>query len=139
MTEQPATTKYLVSERFEDAVKALRAALLERGVRITGELNLSDRIHRQLMVGTPPCLVLFVSPSSEVLESVAADPGAVGRSLLHIVVSGRGLQSEVHMLRVLPANNPVLDGRLTAALSRLQGEIAQSIETIGMRISVLTG
>jgi len=136
MAGEPATNTYLIAQPFDRAVELLRKALSRANLKITGELNMSGWIQRQLLIGTAPCLVLLVSPVTSVIEGFATDPCPPALTPLHIVVSARGAQTEIHVLRVLPREDGPLDRVAVAALGRLQTAISQAIEKIGMRASL---
>ena len=133
MAGEPATSTYLIAQPFDRAVKLLRNVLSRANLKITGELNMSGRIQRQLLIGTAPCLVLFASPSTPFAVVFAAEPCPAALTPLHIVVSARGSETEIHVLRVLPREDGPLDRAAVAALGRLQAAISQAIEKIGMR------
>jgi uncharacterized protein (DUF302 family) len=121
MAEENATSTYVIAEPFDLAVRLVRKVLAEASLKITGEMNMSGRIQRALWIQTAPCLVLFASPAA-----FAAEPDAAGLTPLHIVISARGEQTDVHVLKVLPRDSEVS--------SRLKAAIAEAIETIGMRV-----
>jgi hypothetical protein len=130
MAEEQATSTYLIAEPFERAVKIVRRALSGANLKLTGELNLSGRIQKHLLIDTAPCLLLFASPAAPVdLSHASLTP-------LHIVVSGKGSQTEIHVLRVLPRDNGPLDRVAVAALGELQSTISQAIARIGMRAAL---
>jgi hypothetical protein len=135
MAEEQATSTYLIAEPFERAVKIVRRALAGANLKLTGELNLSGRIQRQLLIDTAPCLLLFACPATPI---PATSVGLSQASLtpLHIVVSGRGSQTEIHVLRVMPRDNGPLDRVAVAALGELQSTISQAIGRIGMRAAL---
>lgn len=134
MADEPATTTYLVSEPFEVAVRSLRKVLADGNLKLAGELDMSGRIRQSLLIGTAPCLVLFVAASPGAFEEFGADPRvAAALTPLHIVVSARGSQTAIHVLRVLPASHISLDRQSMEALRNLQTQIAQAVERIGMR------
>ena len=133
MTEENATTTYLIPEPFDQTVKLLRKLLPAAGLRITGELNMSGRIQKALLIGTAPCLVLFASPGAPISDRQEADPCGAVLTPLHIVLSARGLQTEVHVLRVRPRDEWPVGRTTVAALGNLQAAISRAIEKIGMR------
>ena len=136
MAGESATITYLIARPFEQAVKLLRKVLSRANLKITGELNMSGRIQRRLLITTPPCLVLFASPATPIIEGAVPEPGPAALTPLHVVVSARGSQTEIHILRVLPREDGPLDRVAVAALGRLQAAISQAIEKIGMRASL---
>jgi uncharacterized protein (DUF302 family) len=134
MAEQLATITYSIAEPFLQTLKSLRRAFFAQGLKVSKELNISSRIRQKLLIGTDPCAVLLVSPSAETGRALASDPCAAGLTPMHVVVSSRGDQSEVHILSVLPADATSVDRMAIAALSRLQAGIVQAVEKIGMRV-----
>jgi uncharacterized protein (DUF302 family) len=76
MADESATTTYSIPEPFDEAVRSLRRVLAEASLKITGELDLSERLQRRLLVNTPPCLVLFASPTTPVLHGPPATLGS---------------------------------------------------------------
>jgi uncharacterized protein (DUF302 family) len=134
MAEQLATITYSIAEPFLQTLKSLRRAFLAQGLKVSKELNISSRIRQKLLISTDPCAVLLVSPSTEVGKTLASDPCAAGLTPMHVVVSSRGYESEVHILRILPADAPSVDRMAKTALSQLQAGIVQAVEKIGMRV-----
>jgi hypothetical protein len=133
MAEELATTTYLVSEPFDLAVKSLRKVLSEANLQLAGELDMSGRIRQSLLIGTAPCRVLFVAAEAAAFEEVGSDPRAAALTPLHVVVSARGSQTEIHFLRALPDQNGPLDRPTMEAFRQLQARIAQAVERIAMR------
>jgi uncharacterized protein (DUF302 family) len=134
MADQPGTITYLIAEPFQQALKSLRRAFSARDLKIVGDLNVSYRIRQRLLIDTAPCVVLYVWP--RLGQTLGADPEATAIAPLHVVVSGRGKQSEVHVLRALPSDRGLLDGRAMAALNQIKAEIGRAIEKIGMRVTL---
>jgi len=134
MTAEAITTTYSIAEPFAEARKCLRAALAARDLRVTGELDLSERIWRRLRISMEPCVVMLVWPSARLLRVMAVSRSTPLFLPLHVVVSGRGGKTEIHLL-----NRPRLaDKALMAAIGQLQFEVAQAVETIGMRPSLVS-
>jgi uncharacterized protein (DUF302 family) len=136
MAEEPATTTYVIAGAFDQAVKSVRHALAEARLRIVGELNMSGRMQRELRMKTAPCLVLFASPAAPEAADLFADRRAGAVTPLHIVISARGPQTEVHILRFVPRENGLLNAPAAAVLGRTQTAISQAIERLGMRADV---
>lgn len=133
MADESATTTYSIPEPFDEAVKSLRRVLAEAGLKITGELDLSGRLQRRLLVDTPPCLVLFAGPASPVLNGPSGHPGAAALMPLHIVVAAHGSQTEIHVLKIPPPHDGPQDASAMAVLGRFRTQLSQAIEKIGMR------
>ena len=131
MTGEPAITTYSVPERFEVALKLIRAALVRAGLSVQGELDLSRRIQRSLGIDTARSKVLYIC-SKRSQESINIRP-EVGILLpLHIVVSAHGGQTEIHSLASLPSNSDKPAPELAAAVNGLQDEVSRAIEKIAM-------
>ena len=133
MADGPATTTYSIPEPFDEAVRSLRRVLAEAGLKITGELDLSGRLQRSLLVDTPPCLVVFAGPATPVLNGPSEHPGAAGLTPLHIVVAARGSQTEIHVLRIPLPQDDMRDASAMAVLGRFRAQLSQALEKIGMR------
>jgi uncharacterized protein (DUF302 family) len=133
MPDEPATTTYSIPEPFDRAVISLRRVLAETGLKITGELDLSGRLQRRLLVDTPPCLVLFAGPATPVFSGPSGYPGAAALTPLHIVVSAHGSQTEIHVMRIPPPRDGLPDTSAMAVLGRFRSQLSQAIEKIGMR------
>lgn len=133
MAEENATCMYVIDEPFPKALKCMRTALAGANLRITGEIDLSVRIRRTLLVNIPPCSVLFVSPSTRATGERAADPCGAALTPLHVVVSARGSQTEVHFLKARPRLDEALDQPVLATVEQLQRALSQTLEKIGMR------
>lgn len=134
MADRPAIITYSIAEPFPQALKSLRRAFAAQGLKVSKEVNVSSRIRQNLRIGTDPCVVLLVSPLAETGTLLASDSCAAGLTPMHVVVSSRGSQADVHILRISSADAGVLDRAAMATLARLHAEIVQAVEKIGMRI-----
>lgn len=130
MPEHPATITYSIPASFPQALKSLRSAFVAQGLKVSKEVNISNRIRQNLMIGTDPCVVLLVSP-------LADDACASGLTPMHVVVSSHGSQTEVHVLRILPAEAESLDIHAKTALNQVQSGILHAVEKIGMRVTLI--
>lgn len=133
MATELATATYLVSEPFEPAVRALRKVLADANLKLSGELDMSGHIWERLLIGSAPCRVLFVAATPAEFEELGAGPSAAALTPLHVVVSARGSQTEIHLLRALPAQDGRPDGSTMEVFRQLQSRIAQAVERIAMR------
>jgi len=134
MAEEPATITYSIAEPFEQALKMVRRVLIGRGLEVSGQLDISSRIRQRLLIGTAPCVVLLVAPSA--LLGKVLGSSAAGLTPLHVVVSSRGMQSEVHVLRILSNEGGLLDRHARAAVNQIQAQILEGIEKIGIRVTL---
>ena len=133
MNEEQTTSTFRIAEPFAAALKAVRSALSCSGVSISGELDLSDRLERSLNLNLPPCVVLFGSLPVLMTRDLADDPCTAALAPLHIVISARGPQTEVHLLRALPLCADGVPPWALACLGRLQATVYRAIERIGVR------
>jgi len=124
--ERAATTTYWVAGSFEETIHVLREALAVENLQLAGELDVAQRLREKLLIGTAPCRVLFVTAKA------SGDARAAALLPLHIVISAAGSQTEIHMMRRLPAQ----DGLSAMVLRQLQTRVARAIEKIGMRASL---
>ena len=132
MTGETAATTYSIPESFEEALKLIRAVLARAGLSVVGELDISGRIQRSLGIGMAQCRVLYVCSRQSILEAISVCP-AVGIFLpLHLVVSARGEQTEIHVLASLPSNGC---DPLASAVNGVQDEVSRAIEKIAMQRS----
>ncbi|HUA63151.1 MAG TPA: hypothetical protein VML19_30635 [Verrucomicrobiae bacterium] len=133
MLEEKTTCTYRIDEPFSRALKQLRKALAAANVKISGEIDMADRVRGSLLLSVPPCVVLLAWMAAWPAEDLPLDPCAAALTPLHIVVSARGPRTEVHFLRALPGSNrpPIFPCRYAAG--RLQAEIARVLGKIGRR------
>jgi uncharacterized protein (DUF302 family) len=136
MVSEPATITYVIAEPFEQALRSLRRILSARHLNVTGGLDVSARTQQKLLIGTTPCVVLFVSPSPPLEGALQTDRCAAALAPFHIVVSERGRETEVHVLRALPGDCGSLGPPAVAALNTSHSEILRAIESIGMPVAM---
>ena len=133
MAEENATCTFRMNEPFGRALKSVRTALAGAGLRVIGELDLSARIARTLLVNIPSCIVLFASASTQSTGEPASDYWDAAVAPLHVVVSARGSATEVHFLRALPRLNGAAGQPALVRLGQIQSLLSRAIEEIGMR------
>jgi uncharacterized protein (DUF302 family) len=130
LADEKATVTYTIKQPFETGLKLVRKAIAHANLQIAGELDMSGRIRRSLLIQTAPCVVIFACLANT--GRSWCDPLEAALSPLHIVVSARDSHTEVHILRVLPRGEECL-----AELAALQSDIAQTIESLGMRTGLV--
>jgi uncharacterized protein (DUF302 family) len=134
MSSEVVTTTYSIPEPFALGLEAVREALTDRDLKIIGQLDLSQRIRRNLRIHLEPCVVFYVWPPGHLLQTIPA-PSSLGLFLpLHVVVSGCGGRTEIHVLK----RARLEDEAAMAAVGRLQAEVAQALETVAMRRSLVS-
>ena len=137
MAEQPATISYVIAEPLPQALKSLHEALVAQGLEVVSALNISDRIREILLIGSAPCVILLVSPPAKAAGALGSGSGTAGLTPMHVAVSSRGPQSEIHVLGILPAGSGLLESDAMTGLNRLQASILQAIEKISMRVTLI--
>jgi uncharacterized protein (DUF302 family) len=135
MSDQPATITYTVPEPFESTVDGLRQALSRRKLRMVEMLNLTERIQRRLSICTLPCVVLLVTPTVSGFDALRSSRAASLFLPLHIVISGRGSQPEVHILRTSQVDSESMDTATRFELRRLQEDVTSAI-VASMRLTM---
>lgn len=136
MESDAATNTYLIPQPFDRALKKLRSALFEREVSICTELDLSGRLHRELGLRLAPSRVLFVDCPELLLRAMAFHGPVSVFVPLHVVVTGRGEQTEVHVLNSLRFAGTGVPQSVRLPVYRLQAQVACALQKIGMRQSV---
>lgn len=134
MSGEAATTTYSIPEPFGLALRSVREALTSKDLKITGELDLSRRIRRNLRISLEPCVVIYIWPPARLLGTMAVPPSTALLLPLHVVISGHGARTEIHVLKRLR----LADEGIMAPIGRLQAEVAQALETIAMRLSLVS-
>lgn len=133
MAEESATSTYTIAAPFDRAAHLVRDVLTGANLKITGELNLSGRFQRALAVQTAPCLVLFAC-AAPAPENLAAEVHETALTPLHVVISARGSQTEVHILHALPRDTDASGTPVAMpVLSQLIVAMARAIDSVGMR------
>jgi uncharacterized protein (DUF302 family) len=138
MNSTPATVSYAINNRFEQALRILRIALLTENLGILGELDLSQQLQRDLGVGLFPCKVLMVAEPYSLLETMTFDPRAIVYLPLHLVVCRQESQTMVHCHNPLTLSECGLPAGAKAPLSKLQAQISKVLEKIATRQDVLS-
>lgn len=133
MNRLASVTVYRIDEPFDKALRAVRSALTRSALGISGELDISKRIKRQVFVEFSPCRVLFVDAPYLLLEAVVLDRSAAALLPLHLVVSGRGDHTVVEWINLSTTEEARLPPPAIASLIKLQVQISRALEPIAMR------
>ena len=92
------TVTFVLEESFEPALKTLRRALAEDQLCIIVELDAAKRIRHALNIVVSPCRILLVENPLFMLEATAIDRSSAVFIPLHLVVSGSGARTLIHVL-----------------------------------------
>jgi uncharacterized protein (DUF302 family) len=133
MNSEPAVTTYLIAEPFERALKAIREALARNDLSVATELDVAARVKRELNIGFTPCRILLVDCPFLLLEAATVDCAAAVLFPLHVVVSGRGPQTQVHWMNPAAIEGLRLPTGAAVPLTKLQSLVSRALERIAMR------
>ena len=126
--------KYSLSEPFEKAVESVFNALLSRGIRVAGQLEVSRRLQGALGIVLMPCKIMFVLPHAASLSADSIHPWAAVFLPLHIVISGYGSRSEVEVLNRVQGDQA---GTPYGPVVETQRQVVEAIEAVALRASLL--
>jgi uncharacterized protein (DUF302 family) len=138
MDNESAVTSFLIPEPFDRAVKRIRSALAETDLTVSGELDISDRIRRQLYVGFSPCRILFVDAPYLLLEAVVVDRAAAAFLPLHVVVAAQGSNTVVYWVDLAALGPPRLPAK-AAPLARLHAQLCRALARVSAPADALAG
>jgi uncharacterized protein (DUF302 family) len=129
--------QYSLREPFDRAVASVCRSLTNRGLRVAGQLDMSERVELSLGIVLPPCRIVFVLPDPSSPGTDKIHPWAAVFLPFHVVISSQGAQTEILVQNRIHAT-PETDGpALIAPVSEMQGEIVKAIEAIAMRPSLV--
>ncbi len=133
---EQATQTYVIPEPFERALKQVRESLAREGLSVPCELDLSARLRQQLGLSVPPCRLLCVDSPAAVAETLAIDSAGAVFLPLHLVVSGRGCRTLVHLAGGASAGPGALPVAAKGPLRRLLSRLSSALQRIGNRRSL---
>jgi len=136
MPPEPVVSTYVIPEPYDRAVRRLRQALSGRGLSISSELDLAERIQRELGIGVGPSCIFYVDSPGLLLEAITLFPPAAALLPLHIVVAAQGNQTEVHLLSPSHPYLTAIPALVRAPITRLQTELTGALQKIAMRQGV---
>jgi len=131
MSNDHSTTRYVLAEPYEKALKLLRAELVNCGLRIPAEMDVSDAIREGLGLKLNPCRVLYVCCLWYLLQAAVVDRSATAIVPLRVVVWERGEQTVVRLLESADAEDGGLDSRVHVLANTLMSRVQQIVEKIG--------
>lgn len=95
MTKGPPLLTFRIAEPYSVALRMVRRALAQQGLRAPAELDITARIRQELGAGVAPCIVLYVDDPAVLLEAVVFHRGAALLIPQPVVVTGDNRQTEV--------------------------------------------
>lgn len=118
-----ARQTYVITERFDKALKLLRQELADRDLSVTGEFDTTEYMSRDSGRKPDRSRLLLVDCPLLLLEAVALDRAAGVLIPLHIFVSSDGDRTEV----VFVEASTLFDRRLPVGTSEPLGELKTRI------------
>ena len=121
---------YAIEERFDKAVKLVRAALTAGDLEIVGEMDMPANWAGESRRRPPRCRVLLVDCPLLLFEGLALDRAAGVYFPLHVLLASDGART--HVSTVKPSG--VFDARLPAGaagpIDRLEALAAKALESL---------
>ena len=133
MTGEQETATLTMQMPVHKAVKLIRRALADGGLKIAAELDMAGRIGKAFRIDLPPCRVLCIDCPVTLLEALALDRSAAVLLPLHLVLAGQDGFTLIHLLNPAAALYSGLPVTARAAVSKLQARVAQAIESVSTR------
>ena len=123
---------FRIDEPYEVALRMVRIALAEQGLRAPAELDIAARMRQELGVGVAPSIVLYVDDPVVLLEAVVFNRGAGLLIPQPLVVTGDNSCTEVLVRSPeLPAGD--IPETVREPLLGLQVRMTRAIESIADR------
>ena len=121
---------YAIEERFDKALKLVRAALTGGDLEIVGEVDMPAGWPGESRKRPARCRVLLVDCPLLVFEGLALDRAAGVYFPLHVLLASDGVRT--HVSTVKPSG--FFDARLPAGaagpLERLEARVARALESV---------
>lgn len=122
-----------ITEAHPAALRIVRRALAQHGLRIPAEVDVAARIKHELGAGVAPCVVLYVDDPALLLEAVVFQRAAALMIPQPVVVSGNNRQTEV----LVRSAESLMQGETLASLRdplfNIHARIVRAVETVAER------
>ncbi|HZS54243.1 MAG TPA: DUF302 domain-containing protein [Bryobacteraceae bacterium] len=129
-----ATTAFVINSPFDSALPQIRRAIGACQLSIAGEIDASQRVKRALEIYVPPCRVLLVDSPAFMLETTAIDRASGIFIPLHVVVSGAGNRTLIHILSAEHIQSSNLPIGVRAPILDLQRQVVRGLLRIAERM-----
>lgn len=97
MSKGPPLLRFTIAEPYDVALRMVRIALGQHGLRAPTELDVTARIRQELGAAVAPCFVLYVDDPAVMLEAVVFHKGAALLIPQPLVITGDSRQTEALM------------------------------------------
>jgi uncharacterized protein (DUF302 family) len=127
------TTAFIIHTPFESALPQIRRAIRHDQLSIAAEIDAALRVKRALQIHVPPCRVLLIDNPAFMLETTAIDRASGIFIPLHLVVSGAGNRTIVHMLNIEHIRQSDLPIGMRSPVLHLQRQVLRTLGKIAER------
>lgn len=128
-----STTAFVVDSPFDSALLRIRRAIRADQLSVAAEIDAAQRVKRALEIYVPPCRVLLIDNPAFMLETTAIDRASGIFIPLHLVVSGAGNRTLVHVVSPEHIRHSDLPIGIRAPVLDLQRQVFRSLATIAER------
>jgi uncharacterized protein (DUF302 family) len=129
--------RYSLPESFERTVELICDALLDHGMSVVGQMDVTKRLGRSLGIALEPCRVLFVLPQPKSLRADTIHPWGAAFLPLHVVISGGACGCDVHIENTMRAVEDAGAPGVYAPVVEIQRRVSKAIEAVAARSSIL--
>ncbi len=133
MIQGPSMVTFSVAEPHQTAIRMVRTALAQEGLRIPVELDVTTRIKQELGAGLAACVVLYVDDPALLLEAAVFHRGAALLIPQPVVISGNDRYTETIVRSVEALVEGGLPASVREPLQNLHARIVKAMETIAER------
>jgi len=124
---------FSIPEPYPVALRMVRRALAQHGLRAPAELDIATRIKQEMGAGLAPCTVLYVDDPALLLEAVVFDRGAALSIPQPVAIAGRDRHTEVLFRSGESLVGGGLPGSVREPVLQLHSRIVRAMETIAER------
>ncbi len=129
-TTENCAPAFVLDRPFDSALARIRRAIRDEQLCIAAEIDTAKRVKRALQIQVSPCRVLLVDNPRFMLEATAIDRASGIFLPLHLVVSGAGNRTLVHMLNPDLLHYADLPIGIRAPVTALQHQLLRMLRTI---------
>ncbi len=131
MEPRAATAAFSLDTPFELGLIRIRRAIHADQLCISAEIDAAQRVRRALQIFVPNCRILLIDNPLFMLETTAIDHASGIFIPLHLVVSGAGNRTLVHMLNLEHISHSDLPIGIRAPVLDLQHRLLHVLRDIG--------
>jgi uncharacterized protein (DUF302 family) len=130
MGSRDATMTWVIHHPFGSALTRIRRAILDGQLCITTEIDVAQKVKRSLQIYVPPCRVFLVDSPAFLLETTTIERASGLFIPVHVVVSGAGGRTLVHLLNLDHIRHSDLPIGIRAPVLDLQRQLVRSLGRI---------